>query len=79
MRNGKRLVEVPVEYRESRPHRNLMVQKIFWNLLALHRLRQAMRNVLFQSQMRYYRLSREDVLTHQLKASAPRESHVVGQ
>ena len=28
MRGGKRLVEVPMEYRESRPPRNLMVKKI---------------------------------------------------
>ncbi len=80
MRNGNRLVEVPVEFREFRPHRNLMVKKIFWNLLALYRLRQAMRNAPFEGQMRYYRLSREDVLRHSpTEQPARREPGFVGQ
>lgn len=78
MRNGKRLVEVPVEYRESRPHRNLMVKKIFWNLLALRRLERVMRDVPFESALRYYRFAREDVLAqHQPKQSARREAEAV--
>jgi hypothetical protein len=64
MRNSKRLVEVPVECRESRPHRNLMVKKIFWNLLALRRLAHVMRDVPFEGPVSYYRLAREDVLRH---------------
>jgi glycosyltransferase involved in cell wall biosynthesis len=79
LRNGKRLVEVPVEYRESRPHRNLMIKKIFWNVLALHQLRQVIGNAPFEDQIRYYRLSREDVLTHlQLNQSVrPEAAHVI--
>jgi glycosyltransferase involved in cell wall biosynthesis len=79
MRNGKRLVEVPVEYREFRPHRNLMIKKIFWNLMALRRLRHVMRDVPFEGAVRYYRLAREDVLAqHQSKQLVQRESDTVG-
>lgn len=60
-RARKRLVEVPVEYRESRPHRNLMVKKIVWNILALSRLHRVMKMVPFEGSLRYYRFSREDV------------------
>jgi glycosyltransferase involved in cell wall biosynthesis len=70
MRSNKRLVEVPVEYRESRPHRNLMIKKIFWNLLALRRLAHVMRDVPFEGQVSYYRLAREDVL----RQHEPRQS-----
>jgi hypothetical protein len=65
MRNSKRLVEVPVEYRESRPHRNLMIKKIFWNLVALRRLAHVMQDVPFEGRVSYYRLAREDVLRQQ--------------
>ena len=72
MRNSKRLVEVPMEYRESRPHRNLMIKKIYWNLIALRRLQHVMRDVPFEGTVRYYRFAREDVLAeHQI---AQRES-----
>jgi glycosyltransferase involved in cell wall biosynthesis len=75
MRNSKRLVEVPVEYRESRPPRNLMIKKIFWNLVALRRLQHAMRDVPFEGQVRYYRFPREDVLAQYLPLpSAQREA-----
>jgi glycosyltransferase involved in cell wall biosynthesis len=70
MRNSKRLVEVPVECRESRPHRNLMIKKIFWNLLALRRLARVMRDVPFEGHVSYYRLAREDVL----RQHEPRQS-----
>lgn len=70
MRNNKRLVEVPVEYRESRPHRNLMIKKIFWNLVALRRLARVMRDVPFEGQVSYYRIAREDVL----RQREPRQS-----
>ncbi len=62
MRNRKLLVEVPVEYRESRPHRNWMIKKILWNLLALRRLQRVMRGVPYEGYVQYYRLTREDVL-----------------
>ena len=78
MRNSKRLVEVPVEYRESRPHRNLMIKKIWWNLIALRRLQRVMRDVPFEGPVRYYRFAREDVLAqHQPKQFAQREADLV--
>jgi len=61
MRSCKRLVEVPVVYKESRPHRNLMVKKIVWNLLALRRLVAVMREVPFEGNVHYYRFARSDV------------------
>lgn len=62
MRARKKLVEVPVEYRESRPPRNLMIKKIVWNLLALRRLQRVMQSVPYEGYIQYYRLAREDVL-----------------
>jgi glycosyltransferase involved in cell wall biosynthesis len=62
MRGGKRIVEVPVLYREMRPNRNWMVKKIVWNLLALRRLVRVMKHVPYEGHVRYYRLAREDVL-----------------
>jgi glycosyltransferase involved in cell wall biosynthesis len=78
MRNSKRLVEVPMEYRESRPHRNLMIKKIFWNLIALRRLQHVMRDVPFEGAVRYYRFAREDVLAqHQPTQFAQRRTNLV--
>lgn len=75
MRNSKRLVEVPVEYRESRPHRNLMIKKIAWNLIALRRLQLVMHGVPFEGEVRYYRFARSDVLAQdQPQQVAPREA-----
>ncbi len=62
MRAQKRIVEVPVAYRETRPHRNWMLKKIFWNVLAVRRLIRVMENVPITGHMRYYRFPREDVL-----------------
>jgi glycosyltransferase involved in cell wall biosynthesis len=62
IRACKRLVEVPVEYRESRPHRNWMVKKIVWNLIALQRLQRVMKDVPFEGPVSYYRFARSDVL-----------------
>jgi len=61
-RAQKRIVEVPVEYRETRPHRNWMIKKIFWNMLALRRLVQVMKTVPIEGNSRCYRFAREDVL-----------------
>jgi glycosyltransferase involved in cell wall biosynthesis len=78
IRGTKRLVEVPVEYRESRPHRNLMIKKIFWNLVALRRLWYVMREVPFEGQIRYYRVAREDVLAQvRLKQSGQHRAELV--
>jgi glycosyltransferase involved in cell wall biosynthesis len=71
-RGRKRIVEVPVEYRESRPHRNLMFKKIVWNLIALRRLHYVMREVPFEGYVQHYRFTREDVLAEsQAAADAP--------
>ena len=67
-----------MEYRESRPHRNLMIKKIYWNLIALRRLQHVMRDVPFEGAVRYYRFAREDVLAqHQPKQFAQREADLV--
>lgn len=60
-RKSKRLVEMPVEYRESRPHRNFMVQKIIWNLFALRRLNRVMKKVPFEGRVKHYRFTRDEV------------------
>jgi glycosyltransferase involved in cell wall biosynthesis len=76
MRNRKRIVEVPIEYRESRPHRNWMIKKIVGNLLALQRLQRVMRNIPFEGSVRYYRVTREDVLAaRQTPVADAREEH----
>jgi glycosyltransferase involved in cell wall biosynthesis len=62
IRGGKRMVEVPVLYREMRPNRNWMVKKIVWNLLALRRLVKVMRSVPYEGYIRYHRFGREEVL-----------------
>lgn len=62
VRSRKRIVEVPVVYRESRPHRNLMVKKIVWNLLALRRLVHVMKDVPHEGMIRFHRLTREEIL-----------------
>ena len=62
IRGQKRLVEVPVAYKENRPHRNWMVKKIVWNLVALRRLVAVMESVPYQGLIRYRRVSREDIL-----------------
>jgi glycosyltransferase involved in cell wall biosynthesis len=71
IRARKELVEVPVEYRESRPHRNWMLKKIFWNIFALRRLQRVMHDVPFEGCIRYYGFSREDVLADIQPAAAP--------
>ena len=62
IRSQKRIVEIPVVYKENRPHRNWMVKKIVWNLLALRRLVRVMESVPYEGLIRYRRLTREDVL-----------------
>jgi glycosyltransferase involved in cell wall biosynthesis len=72
IRKRKRLAEAPVEYSETRPHRNLMVKKILWNVRALRRLQKMMRDVPFEGATRYHRFAREDLLaeTGPVQASA---------
>jgi glycosyltransferase involved in cell wall biosynthesis len=62
MRGRKRIVEVPIEYREFRPHRNFMIKKILWNALALRRLQRVMRGIPYEGYVQYYRFTREEVL-----------------
>jgi hypothetical protein len=62
VRAQKRIVEVPVVYRESRPHRNLMLKKIIWNLFALRRLVHVMKDVPHEGMIRFHRLTREEIL-----------------
>jgi len=62
IRGQKRIVELPVEYREYRPMRNWMVKKIVWNLLAIRRLKRVMADVPFKGPIRHYRFAREDLL-----------------
>lgn len=62
IRSQKRIIEIPVIYRESRPHKNLMIKKIMWNLVALRRLIRVMDNVPFEGPIRYHRICREDIL-----------------
>jgi glycosyltransferase involved in cell wall biosynthesis len=62
IRGAKSVVEVPIEYREWRPHRNSMLKKIAWNLFALRRLQRVMQDVPYEGHVLYYRFSREDVL-----------------
>lgn len=69
-RSGHRLIELPAEYRESRPPRNLMIKKIVWNLFAIRRLYYVMKNVPFLGHVRYYRVTREDVLADSQSAFA---------
>jgi len=71
MRGCKRLVEVPMEYRESRPPRNLMIKKVLWNLLALRRLQRVMRDVPFEGSVHYYRFARDDVTALSQPARPP--------
>jgi glycosyltransferase involved in cell wall biosynthesis len=61
-RARKRVIELPVPYKESRPHRNWMVKKIIWNLFALRRLVKVMKDVPFEGYLRCYRVAYEDIL-----------------
>ena len=62
IRARKRILEIPVIYKENRPHRNWMIKKIVWNLFALRRLISVMRDVPSEGPIRYRRISREDIL-----------------
>jgi hypothetical protein len=62
IRGRKRILEIPVAYNESRPHRNWMIKKIAWNLVALRRLIEVMKDVPYEGLIRYHRIAREDIL-----------------
>jgi hypothetical protein len=69
-RAGKRMIELPVPYTESRPYRNWMLKKIFWNLFALRRLVKVMKDVPFDGHLRCYRVAYEDMLAENEAAGA---------
>lgn len=62
IRASKRIVEVPISNVEHRQPRNLMVNKIVWNIIAFNRLRRILRTVPREGPVRYRRFTREDVL-----------------
>lgn len=72
-RAGLRMVEVPVIYKEQRKPRNLMLQKIYWNIKAFNRLRKVMKLVGFAGPVRLYRISRADVMPPSLPTAQPEQ------
>jgi glycosyltransferase involved in cell wall biosynthesis len=62
IRASRRVVEVPISNVERRRPRNLMVNKIAWNIVAFNRLRRILRDVPREGPVRYRRFTREDVL-----------------
>ena len=62
MRGGLWLAEVPVPLVELRPPRNLMVAKIYRNLVDILRLRKVMRQSPATTPVRYHRWAREDLM-----------------
>ncbi|MGO8920869.1 MAG: hypothetical protein ACLQJR_33665, partial [Stellaceae bacterium] len=62
MRSGLWLAEVPVPLVETRPPRNLMLTKIYRNLIDIVRLRKVIRQVPFRMPVRYHRWAREDLM-----------------
>jgi glycosyltransferase involved in cell wall biosynthesis len=62
MRASRRIVEVPISIQEHRKSRNLMINKIVWNIVAFNRLRRILRDVPREGPVRYRRFTREDVL-----------------
>jgi len=62
MRASRRIVEAPISNIENRKPRALMLNKILWNLVAFNRLRGILRQVPREGPLRYWRMTREDVL-----------------
>ena len=63
LRSQMRIVEIPGMYQEMRPHRNWMIKKIIWNIFAFRRLVNVMKDVPYIGFIRFYRYTREDVLS----------------
>lgn len=61
LRQGLRLAEVPIPYRDLRKNRNLMISKIAWNLTDMVRLRRQIHAVPWHGPLRYHRWSWADV------------------
>jgi hypothetical protein len=71
-RSGMRAIEAPTLYRDVRPHRNWMLNKIVWNCGALVRLYRTMKNVPYSGHIIHDRVSRIEVLQaseHMLSAN----------
>lgn len=66
-RSGLKIVEIPTEYVEQRPNRQLMVHKIFRNLRQIVGLRKNLVKVGFTKRPSYYRISRDDAENVQAK------------
>ena len=62
VRASRWIVEVPISNVEHRQPRNLMINKILWNVVAFSRLRRILRDVPREGPVRYRRFTREDVL-----------------
>jgi len=73
IRASRRVVEVPISIAEHRKSRNLMVNKIVWNIIAFNRLRRVLRDVPREVPVRYRRFTREDVLAVHDDLSVPSE------
>jgi glycosyltransferase involved in cell wall biosynthesis len=63
MRRGLWLAEVPVPITELRPPRNLMLGKVWRNLVDIVRLKRVVRRIPSDRPIRYHRWAREDVVT----------------
>ncbi len=69
VRAGLRVAEVPVIYKEKRPHRNLMVTKILRNVYDLLCLSRAMKSEPYDRSVRFHRWSRHEVTSMSLPSS----------
>lgn len=76
VRARKLLVEVPIEYRESRPHRNMMLKKIVWNIVALQKLYIVMKKVPYEGYARYYKYTRDEVINCTIITNVMKIRHV---
>ena len=60
-RSGMRMAEVPVPITETRKQRNLMIAKIYRNLVDISRLRREIRKVPLSHSIHYHMWSRKDM------------------
>jgi hypothetical protein len=59
---GARLVEAPIGYIETRPPRNLMVSKIFFNIIGFVKIYIQLRSLPIKGPLQFHRFSRDDIL-----------------
>ncbi len=78
-RSGLKLAEAAIAFTEVRPPRNLMFEKIVWNLVGIVKLYRIMRNINAGSPAQYQCFSREEVLTYySVFATAMKDSQLRG-